>query len=466
LAIATTITSLSALVSVSCSARTVTPGAAPAETMAASKAVAAAPKSDVQPGSGEDKSLDVWRAGVKIEPVSSLTDRHVIHSYYIPCPESPDGKYVLYYTSTTPSGELGDLRIKERATGKETILAENIATEDAHRVACQQWSNNGKTVVYHEVVDGHWRVMAVDVPAGKPRVLARDHQMGFGSVTGRLVPLYGCHWNPGPYRDLELVDCVTGETHTAVKMEDIVKQYPEEIKKALKTTENLSVFFPIMSPDEKKVFFKISLPGGGTDFKSKTASKRVGKVIYDLENKKFLGQSTKWGHPSWTPDSQCIFEKGKVAYNVLTRTSTHYAKSCFSEHPNMAPGNKFFITDDEVDNKPYAQSGDWALAVGSTTKDDYVVLAVFNGSRGATTWRHNHPHPSLSNDGQRIYFNVNDGLWTRLMVATVGDGSVKPDPNAPIVRLKPVTEVPVKKGKAATQKAVTPAEKAEEKDDD
>ena len=47
------------------------------------------------------------------------------------------------------------------------------------------------------------------------------------------------------------------------------------------------------------------------------------------------------------------------------------------------------------------------------------VLDVFDNTQGATSWRHNHPHPAFSADGKRVYYNVNDGLWTRLMVAEV-----------------------------------------------
>src|SRR3954463_854034 len=107
--------------------------------------------------------LAPWRAGVKLHPVAPGQERHSIHAYFNTCPESPDGKYVLYYTSGIASGEEGDLRILERATGKETVIATGIHCEDAHRAACQQWSNGGKQVVYHDNRDGHWQVMAVDI---------------------------------------------------------------------------------------------------------------------------------------------------------------------------------------------------------------------------------------------------------------------------------------------------------------
>ena len=190
----------------------------------------------------QDDPLAPWR-DVKPQPVAPHVDRHVIHAYFNTCPESPDGKYVLYYTSGTPEGEKGDIRILERATGKETILAQDITTEDAHRAACQQWSNGGKTVVYHDCRNGRWRVVAVDIETRKETVLAEDRQVGFGSPTGTSVAIYGCHWNPGPHRDLEIVNVVTGEIRTAVKVQDVVQEYKEYVEKTFKTTD-ISIFFP------------------------------------------------------------------------------------------------------------------------------------------------------------------------------------------------------------------------------
>jgi Tol biopolymer transport system component len=44
---------------------------------------------------------------------------------------------------------------------------------------------------------------------------------------------------------------------------------------------------------------------------------------------------------------------------------------------------------------------------------------LFDNTKGAKSWRRSHPHPSFSADGKRIYYNVSDGSWTRLMVAEV-----------------------------------------------
>jgi hypothetical protein len=199
-------------------------------------------------------------------------------------------------------------------------------------------------------------------------------------------------------------------------LDEVTEAYPDFIETTFGTND-LSLFFPVISPDESKVMFKLSRPGGGTDFKSPNASLREGKIVYDLKNQKLLGLQNQWGHPSWTPDSQSIFEKGNFAYNVVSGATTHYAPSCISDHPSVAPGGALFVTDGKVARYTDGRPDDWGIAVASMTNDDWLILTTFDNSQGAQTWRQNHPHPTFSADGRRIYFNANDGPWTRLMVA-------------------------------------------------
>lgn len=124
-------------------------------------------------------------------------------------PESPDGSQVLLFTSKHPAGHVGEIRVLDRTTGQEIVLAEDVHTEDAHRVACQQWLSGGKRVAFHEVVGKKWRVCVVDVSTREKVIVAENHQVGFGHPEGDLLPLYGCHWNPGPFRDLEIWDATT-----------------------------------------------------------------------------------------------------------------------------------------------------------------------------------------------------------------------------------------------------------------
>ncbi len=383
-----------------------------------------------------DAALAPWRQGVNVRPVTKHTDRHVIHAYFNTSPESPDGRYVLYYTSGTLDGELGDLRIQDRDSGIERIIATDIATEDAHRAACQQWSNGGKTVTYHQHLQGKWRVMAVDIQTGVKRVLAEDRQLGFGSPMGKWAPIYGCHWNPGKHRDIEFIHVETGEIKTIVRCRDVIEAYGEWIRNQF-GTDDISLFFPVVNADESKLFFKLAHPSGDNDFRSSRASVREGKVVFDVTDSKLIRLIETWGHPSWSPDGCNIFEYGNVLFDLETGKTRRFAPSCITNHPSLAPDAKLFVTDADVTKRNYGKPGDWAVAIGSCTSDDFVLLHVFGNSQGATSWRHNHPHPSFSADGQRVYFNVNEGRWTSLMVAEASKAGkaveVEAEPLPPII---------------------------------
>ena len=163
--------------------------------------------------------LAPWRSGVRIAPVSDTPGRHSMHSYFNTCPESPDGRHVLFYASTATDGHRGEVIIRDRQTGVEKILATNLNAEDAHRVACQQWLSGGKRVVFHAERDKEWFVGCVDLDTLKERILARGQLAGWGAATGDLVPLYSPHWNPGTHRDLDLVNVATGEKQTVVTVD-------------------------------------------------------------------------------------------------------------------------------------------------------------------------------------------------------------------------------------------------------
>lgn len=363
-----------------------------------------------------DDALSRWRGGVQIRPVAPEEARHSIHAYFNVSPESPDGKYVLYYTSATADGETGDIRILERSSGKERTIASDITTEDAHRAACQQWANGGKTVVYHDCRDGRWQVVAVDLGTLRHRVLAKSRQVGFGSAQQAWIPVYGCHWNPGPHRDLELVHVESGEIRKPVTVESVVEEYGDWVQEEFGTT-SISIFFPMLSPDGQKVFFKLARPSGLDDFRSKRASYRQGKVVFDLANHRFIRLIDKWGHPAWGWHSKAIFEKGNFVIDVETGRSKRCAPSSPSNHPSLSPDGKTFVTDADVSRRDFGKPGDWAIIVGDTTEDRFVVVAQFNETGGAKSWRRPHPHPAFSADGRRIYYNVSEGDWTRLFVA-------------------------------------------------
>lgn len=370
----------------------------------------------------KDDPVLQWSKNVRIAPVSSVPGRHTIHSYYVNNPESPDGRRVVFFSSSHPAGHEGEVRMLERATGKETVLAENVHTEDAHRAACQQWLSGGKRVAFHEVVDKRWRVVVVDVETLAKTVVAEDHQVGFGRPEGDLLPMYGCHWNPGKYRDLEIWDASTGKVRTAVKSADVEAKYGEWLTKEFKGKPT-SVFFPVISPDSKRVFFKMAAGNGGDTYMSKGASARQGLVCYAFDRNEFTWMREKWGHPAWHPDSRHIIEAGNLLFDSDGAPYTRIAgvPVLRGTHPAVSPDGRLMVTDG-MSEPAGGKGSEWGIVVGDLRGGKWALLHSFDQSRGASSWRRNHPHPVFSADSKRIYYNVSDGEFTRLFVAEAGGG--------------------------------------------
>ncbi|NDC62742.1 MAG: hypothetical protein EBZ59_01840 [Planctomycetia bacterium] len=364
-----------------------------------------------------DDPVSAWRRGVRISPVSTVTGRHTMHTYYLLDPESPDGRRVLFYSSTDPAGHVGDVRMIERDSGAETVLAEGVHTEDAHRVAMQQWISGGRRVAFHEVVEGRWRVVVVDVETGSRRVVAEDRQLAFGRADSDLLPLYGCHWNPGDHRDLELCDAATGAIRTAVTIAEVEERYGDFLRREFGGSRT-SIAFPSLSPDHSRLFFKIAAGGGGNDFRREDASRRQGLICRDLAQGRFTFMREKWGHPGWHPDSRRYIEMGNVLYDTDTGTATPIpdVPVLGGQHLAVAPQGHLWVSDG-LTAKIGGPSGEWAVQVADIRGGRYVELQRFMGTGGARSWRVSHPHPVFNARGDRIYYNVNAGEHTQLHVA-------------------------------------------------
>jgi hypothetical protein len=364
-------------------------------------------------------AVRAWqRAAVGL--VAPASGGHSIHSYFNTCPESPDGRFVLYFASSSASGEQGDLRILERATGIERTLVAGIICEDAHRVACQQWCAGGRLVAYHDHRAGRWAAIAVNIETGRERLLAVDRLIGFGSPASPWLPLYGPHWKQGEHRDLELVNVETGEIRTALTVEAVLAAHRAKAVK-LVGEGAISIFFPLLSPDGSKVMFKLAR-GSGTDaFRSNQASKREGKFVYDLTANQFIHVFDEWGHPSWTPDSGGILEKGIRLFHLRTGETHGHAPGSPSDHPSLSPDGRLFTTDANISKRAGGKPDEWGIVVGSLETDEFATIHRFVHKEGAQSWRIPHPHPVFSGDGRRLYFNVSGGGWTRLHVASLPD---------------------------------------------
>jgi hypothetical protein len=374
-----------------------------------------------QIATAEVDPLAPWRDHVSVRVVSPGDGRHTIHSYYTTCPESPDGRKVIFFASRTPEGELGDVVVRDRISGEEKALVTNLKVEDAHRVACQQWVSNGTRVVFHGQRGEEWFVGCVDLDTMKERVLATGQLAGWGQPDSDIVPLYGMHWNPGEHRGLELVNVVSGEKHTVLEVDALKAAYPDWYAKSF-GDGSPSIFFPVLSPDLKRVFFKMALSTGG-DPRSKAASARQGLICYSLEEKKFLFMNAEWGHPGWCSDKKTIVETMWNMYDSDNgkRRQIPGLPPVRGDHPSVSPDGKLIVTDTTMD-KFGGSEQDWGIVLADARGGHHVLLHQFPNNHGARSWRVSHPHPSFSPDGKRIYFNVSSGPWTQLHVAEITGG--------------------------------------------
>lgn len=376
----------------------------------AAPASAAVPQEDV---------LGPWRGALTVEVAAPGEGRHTIHSYFNTCPESPDGKWLLFFASRAPDGHEGEVVVRHRETGEERVLAKDLRVEDAHRAACQQWVCGGRRVVFHGEREGRWFVATVPVEGGPERVLARDQLSCWGQPHGEVVPLYGMHWNPGPHRGISLVNAETGVVTPVVGPEELRAAYPEWWARTFEPEARPTLFFPILSPDLKRVFFKTALPGGG-DPRSKAASARQGLIAYHLAERRFLYMNARWGHPSWQPDSRHITEAGNLVYdsNDGAYTRVPGLPPFRGDHPSVSADGKLRVTDTTLE-KFGGTENEWGVVLADARGGAHVVLHRFANNQGARSWRRSHPHPVFSADGRRIYYNVSDGPWTRVHVVSV-----------------------------------------------
>jgi hypothetical protein len=183
----------------------------------------------------------------------------------------------------------------------------------------------------------------------------------------------------------------------------------------------LSLFFPVLSPDLQRVFFKLATPRS-VDFRSPGASVRKWLIGYERRIARFLFRHDNWGHPFWHPDSRQILQMN----NLLIDSDTGAARRIPGlpvfpgSHPAVTTGGERFSTDVQLNRFEGGAVGSWGVVVGDFA-GRYRVLHRFDHSQGATSWRKPHPQPVFSHDGRRLYFNVSASEWTQLHVAECTD---------------------------------------------
>ncbi len=372
----------------------------------------------------ENDLLTPWTQHATIRPVVPNAQGHTIHTYFNTCPESPTGRYVLYFEASDNDAHHGQVCMFDRKSGESQVVGRDIENEDGHRVAYQQWVCEGRRIVYQTLRDGQWQVVVVDRKTLESHVMAVGRQLGFADPNGHVVPLHGTHWSPGEHRDLELLDVETGRIDTVITFDQIYKTFAKQIDPLFEGyAQPTSIFFPVLAPGGGRVMFKLAGPKDGT-FRSPTASHRPGIITYDLEHDRPLYMDKQWAHPNWHPDGRTILRAGNRLFDTDTgRVQPIPGLPNFpGSHPVVHPNGQIFATDTHL---PSPEGKDevktWGIAIAPLTGNTHVMLPHQFADTPVTSWRPPHPHPTFSADGKRLYYNANDGQRSQLYVAELPD---------------------------------------------
>src|SRR5437762_13659924 len=119
--------------------------------------------------------------------------------------------------------------------------------------------------------------------------------VSWGQPHSDWAPIYGVHFQPGPYKNVELLNVETVEIRTLVTGAEVRKAYPEQIQK-LYGDKEISTPFGTLSPDGKLIFFKLSaasddfkpLPPGQLKWPRSYQRDREGLVCLDIERSRRL----------------------------------------------------------------------------------------------------------------------------------------------------------------------------------
>jgi len=357
---------------------------------------------------------DDWRT-TRMTDVAPDEPGHTIHAYFNAAPESVDGRWLLYARSQQADAQRVDVCLRSRADGSLRVLEAGVDCEDAHRVACQHWAGDGQ-VVWHRLRGGRFEVRAADAATGETRQLAADRLLGWGYPGLDTVPLYGAHWDAAAPRDLLLADLRTGECRVALTVARLREFAATWLDATFGAGAPVSIFFPILSPDGRRVMFKVACPRGG-EMRSSQASHRTGLFVWDLAADRLLWQIESWGHPAWSPDSQAIVNVQNLLVDAADGATRQLdgVPAWPGSHPAWHPDGDLYVTDTQLERFG-SPAGWWGVALVRRDGGGYRILQRFNQNGGASSWRIPHPHPIFSADGQRIYVNVNRGPHTRLHV--------------------------------------------------
>lgn len=334
----------------------------------------------------------------------TLAASPAIHTYFDVCPESPDGKRVVYFQFDGKPLTDGKVMVMSREDGSvnEIIHCAGIP----HSGAKQGWLDNED--IY----------------------FSSDSEIFIASAAGEIKQRFPGSINtfcPETRRGLASSVNWRGEgkppKEAAIYRIDIHDESMHELLDREQAIDLCAANMDMSGVNQDFLFFKNSkwAPGGKRWFSVFTNEKML-KENPDLIRVKVLIAADDQGnnarligefghHPKWSPDGSFVYAFGSgggqiCAWDGETGERRDFCRMPGEGHPSLDPSGRWMVSDSYDDENRLVAIHCHDIQSGETVE-------LYRGPHPHVDWQTQHPpnqichaHPVWSSDGNRIYFNA------------------------------------------------------------
>lgn len=343
-------------------------------------------------------------------PVTRLTpaDRHAVHAYYDVCPESPDGQSVAVFQFDGPDvpGPGRGVVLDQQGQAQWQMPA---AVEGNGHVGAFFTFAGSQTVACKRAGEQSGITDLFDMKTGRSRALKGDVRQIHPTTGKALFKRFPRENNPYHLAiELAIVDLkdedrplATIDTYQAHPICSNCPAAPETLH-----MQNLK-----WSPDGSQVLIVYTDEVWRRDRDLPYPKYKV-MLVAEADGNNLRWLSHFGHHPAWTPDGSAIifYDFDSQDRQNLYRVNMQGQRELLSEnfpgvHVTQHPNKPWLVTDIHDKGNQIGEVVAFSLSDFSRK-----TLAKFEHSR----FEHGngfHPHPVISPDGNRLYFNAMDGEY-------------------------------------------------------
>ncbi|SFQ81057.1 TolB family protein [Hymenobacter arizonensis] len=412
------------------------------------------------PALGQPVAPGVFPAftGAATVPVVKVSTGRVIHRFFDTSPMSPSGRYLALFrfpeeTRAPKPGEVGEVVLVDRQTGKERVVAQSRGWE-MQMGANVQWGATDQDLYFNDVDPATWQAFAVRLNplTGKSRrmggtvfmvsndgkylasynlVSSRYAQVGYGVV----LPDANTPHNYGPVATdgLDVTSTATGVRKRIVSIRDIYEKSVPSLAIPNPNDFEYYCFQVKWNPQGTRLLTTIQWApkGGGPRQRAVITMRPDGS---DLRTAITPAQWGKGGHHiNWTPDGERLSMNlnvdGQPGLEIITvRYDGTDLKTVFtpgSGHPSFSPvGPPLMVTDAYPGELGYTD-GTVPIRLLNVASGQEEAIAKIYVSNADGELRID-PHPAWDRTGRYVIFNGFEGNTRGVYLADLAGKLITP----------------------------------------